>query len=944
MPPRGFRWLFRNPFRRGGVALEVADEIAFHLDAKARDLEALGRGPEEARREALSQFGDPDRWRRETLAGSRKRVRTLDRREARDSLFRDLRAALRYIRRRPSLALLTVLVVALGIGTGTAVLAVLDAVLVRPLPFAEPDRVVSVDGRIPGGILGVSPANYFDWKEGQHSFSAMSAMRGSSATLHLGRPERVGALSVESDFFDVIGVEPSLGRRFIPEDDQPGAPRVAVLSHRLWVQSFGGDPAALGTEVRVGDGFVTVVGVMPRDFFYLDSPTRGGPRREIFLSDPFRGDRTSRTKGGYLWVSARLEPGISLALADRQLNEVAARLAEEYPGINAGEPPLGPLSVLVQPHLDDVVRLVRGDLLLVGGATTLLILAVCGNIAGLLLAWVLDRRRELAVRAALGANRLRLVRQVLAETGMLVLAGAAAGVLLAAVLIPTIQAFAPGDIPRLDAATLDARVLGGALVLALVVWLTSGLLPSVLGSRVDLLASLKDGARSSTPGRDWGGRLVIVAQVAIACALLSGAAILVESYARLLRAGSVADPQNVLALHVRLPRPQYAEEAGTLGQLADADYEWSNEAWREQLEGTPAYRVDAAALDFVRRVTERMEGVPGVRGVAFANYPPMWTGSQDGTSPAVAGADDPTPWWERGEGSGRKWVSPNFFEVLGLPLLRGRTFTDSDGPDAEPVVIVDQALVQRFFPDGADPLGRTVLFPDGGQYWGETRATIVGVVANTLNKRLGLADLANPILYVPLVQRAPLWSSDQVGWALRSTFIVRTERDPSLIAEDLREAIWAVDPELPLVSARSLADHRAELFAQPRSFLFILSSFAAVTLLLAAAGTVGLLARRVQQRTHEIGVRRALGATDRSVALRVIREGVVMAALGIAAGAAISFAVGKVLASRVVGVEGSAPALLLGVAALLLATAIAASSLPAWRASHVDPVEALRTE
>ena len=941
MPPPGFRWLFRNPFRRGGVALEVADEIAFHLAAKARDLEVLGLSPEEARREALSEFGDPDRWRRETLAESRKRVRALDRRWTRDSLFSDLRAALRYIRRRPSLALLTVIIVALGIGTGTAVLAVLDAVLVRPLPFAEPDRVVSVSGHIQGANLGVSPANYFDWKEGQRSFSAMVATRAGTATLHLGRPERVGALSVESDFFDVIGVEPALGRRFIPEDDQPGAPRVAVLSHRLWVRSFGGDPAVLGTEFRVGEDFVTVVGVMPSEFFYLDFPVWGGPRRDVFLSDPFRGDRTSRTTGGYLWVYARLQPGISLAEADRQLDGVAVRLAEEYPGINAGTPSRGPLSVAVQPFLDDVVTLVRGDLLLVGSATMLLILAVCGNIAGLLLAWVLDRRRELAVRHALGANRRRLVRQVLAETGMLVLVGAAVGVLLAAFLIPSIQAFAPGDIPRLDAATLDARVLGGALVLALVVWLTSGLLPSLQGSRVDLLVSLKDGARSSTPGRDWGGRLVIVSQVAIACALLSGAAILVESYARLLRAGSVADPHNVLALHVRLPRPQYAEEAGTLSQMLDADFEWSNEAWRKALEGTTAYRVGAAAQDFVRRVTEGMEGVAGVGGVAFASYPPMWTDWEGGTFPAVAGDDDLAPSEER-EGSRRKWVSPNFFEVLGLPLLRGRTFTDSDGADAELVVIIDQAFVQRFFADGADPLGRIVLFSDAGGYWGETRATIVGVVANTLHR--GAADLSTPVLYVPLAQRAPLWSYDQVGWALGATFLVRTERDPELVAGDLREAIWAVDPELPLTSARTLDSHRAELFAQPRSFLFLLSSFAAVTLLLAAAGMVGLLARRVQQRTHEIGVRRALGATSRSVALRVIRDGAAMAAIGIAVGAAISIALGKVLASRVVGVDGSAPSLLVGVAALLLATAIAASWLPAWRAGHVDPVEALRAE
>jgi predicted permease len=615
--------------------------------------------------------------------------------------------------------------------------------------------------------------------------------------------------------------------------------------------------------------------------------------------------------------------------ADSQLDEVAARLAEEYPGINAGAPPYGPLSVAVHPYLSGVVELVRADLLLVGGATALLILAVCGNIAGLLLAWVLDRRRELAVRAALGANRVRLVRQVLAETGMLVLAGAAAGVLLAAFLIPAIQTFLPGDIPRLDAATLDARVLGGALVLALLVWLTSGLIPSAQGSKVDLLSSLKEGARGSTPGRDWGRRLVIVAQVAIACALLSGAAILVQSYARLLRAGSVVEPQNVLALHVQLPRAQYTEVDSTL----------------EQVNGSLRYRVGAAALDFVRRVSEGMERVPGVGGVAFANYPPMWTDWVGGAQLIAVEADELAPRLEE-EHVGRKWVSPNFFQVLGLPLLRGRTFTNSDGPDAEPVLIIDEHFVRPYLPEGADPLGRTVLLSDGGVgHLGETRATIVGVVANTLHKRdESLDHLSTPIVYVPLVQRAPLWTSGQVGWALSSTFIVRTQRDPSLIAADLREAIWAVDPELSLTSVRTLADHRAEVLAQPRSFLFILSSFAFVTLLLAAAGTVGLLARRVQQRTHEIGVRCALGATSQSVAMSVIRDGAVLAALGIAAGAAMSVAVGKILASCVLGVEGSPPALLVGVAALLLTTAVLASWLPAWRASHVDPVDALRTE
>jgi len=947
MSPLGFRWIFRNPFHERALEREVEDEIAFHLHEKVRDLTARGMDPTEARREAELQFGDLRRWRRETLAASHRRRRRKRQTDALGTLRQDLAGALRHLRRRPRLAAFAVLILGLGTGSGTSVFAVLDTVLFRPMSFPEADRVVGVQGsttRYPG--LTVSPANYFDWKAGQRSFSAMAATRASTVTLYTGRPERLGSLAVESAFFDVIGVQPALGRRILPEDDQPGSERVAVISHATWRRLFGADPDVLGRRVDGSAGPVTIVGVMPADFQYFDVPFWGGPDRDVFLSDAFGDDRTSRTTGGYLWVKARLLPGVSLEQAERQMKDVAAQLAEAYPGIDGPSPDDSALSIRIVRFQNDALSFLANDLVLMGGATVLLLLVVCMSAAGVLLTWVLDRRRELAVRGALGASRARLIRQVLAETGLLALAGALTGLAVAALLIRVIPGVVPGHVPRLDAVALDGRVLAGATALSAALWLLSAALPAIRGSRLDLLSFLKEGAHAGGSRQRWGGRLIIVGQLALACALVAGAGRLIHTYASLLRVDPGLNPAHVLALHVRLPPARYSTLVGTVRDLGDAQSFFAfNEAWREQIGATPVYRVDAEAQDFARRLSERLREISGVRSVAFANEAPFSGGEIYGTRPAVRGEEQPEPPTmeavrER-EGVYIKWVSANFFETLEIPLLRGRVFSDRDGLEDDPVVVVNRAFVDDFFPEGSDAVGSTLGFFED-PYFPEKEATVVGVVANTLQQ--GPQDPSEPVLYVPLAQRARLWNRYQRAFPLRSTFLIRTEGEPTALAGEVRAALWSVDPEIPVTSLASLDAMRAGQTSVPRFFLLLLSGFALVSLVLAAAGTFGLLVHHVRQRTHEIGVRRALGATGASVAGRILLEGACLALVGVAAGLMLALPLGRVLASHIVGVRAWSPTDQLLVVPVLILTAVGASWIPAARASRVDPLEALRAD
>lgn len=937
MTPRGFRWIFRNPFKGRRLEREVDEEIAFHLEEKVRELEIGGWPSGEARAEARRQFGSVPRWRAATLDESRRRDRTERRRGGLETMRQDLATAFRQLVRRPGFALLTVAVLAAGIGTSTAVWAVLDAVLFRPLPFAEPERVVSIMGTTDRfETLGVSPANYLDWKAGQSAIEAMAATRATTVTLHADRPERIGALRVESEFFDVVGIDPRLGRRFLPEDDRPDAEPVAILSHGLWVRAFAADPDVLGRPVRVGNGRVTVVGVMPPDFRYLDVPVWGGPERELFLSDPFQGDRTSRWSGGYFWPVGRIAEGITLEQADARLDAVAARLAEAYPGINGAAAGSGVLSVRLDPLKESSSQNVRGDLFLVGGAALLLLLVVGVSAAGLLLARVMDRRRELAVRSSLGAGRGRLVRHVMLEIGLLCAVGAACGIAVAGGAVRTVRRLAPAEVAWLDSAGLDHRVLVGALLVASFLWLVAGLPPALRGTRLDLLAWLKEGTPTIAGGRRWGRRAVIVAQMALACALVSAAGITLSAYARLTDVDPGVETENATVLQVQLPRSRYAPKMGTVGELTE--YEAENDAWQEQMDPTPMFEVGAEAQDLVRRVSERLGGLPGVREVAFANYPPLSGPGVWGTAlPEPEGA----PPGEERRTAYQKWVSPNYFDALGIRVLRGRGFSDQDGPAAAPVLVVNETFAERYL-DGEDAaLGTTLPISEDPRV-SPVERTVVGVVNDVVHS--GPHDPDRPAMYIPLAQRMTLWNRHQVGFALRATFLIRTESEPEASFTGFREALWSVDPELAVRELRTLDDLHRSLTAEPRFYLWLLGSFAGVALLLAATGTLGLLSQRVHQRTHELGVRRALGASAGAVVRLILKEGIGLSAVGVTLGLAGSWALTRVLMSRVPGVQGWAPPVQGVVVLLLFLTALAAAWIPARRAGRVDPMEAVRSE
>jgi putative ABC transport system permease protein len=938
-PPR-FRRVFRNPFRAGRLEREVEEEHRFHLEEKTRALVARGIAPEEARRRAETEFGPRRRWRREALRERRRGYGRMRRAELGDAWASDLLMSARQLRRRPGFTLFTVGVLALGVGFGVAVLASVDAVLFRPLPYAEPDRLVWLRG-VAGDFdeLGVSPANWLDWQETQRSFAATAATRPVNTSLLEGGAEYVPALRVESAFFRILGVSPHVGRLLDEGDDADNAPLVAVLTHSLWTGRFGADPDLVGRQLTFGGRPATVIGILPPSFEYLDVPIWGGPERRVFMNDVYGGDRTSRWNGGYFWPLGLLREGVTLEQAQHDMDGVAAALAEAYPEINGEGSEIGPLGIKVTPLRHAVTREARGGVLLLGGFVLLLILIVCGNVAGLFLARTVDRARELAVRASLGADRLRLAREILGQVALVTLLGGAAGLVIAALIMRVIHRLAPPDVAFLDGARIDGRVAVGSAVLAVLMWAVAGVLPAVRAGGVDLYATLKSGARPGSRSGSRAGRAVIVAQVSLATVLVTGAGILLGSYASMIAVEPGVRVQDVHVLRYRLPTARYATAAGVLTDYPEITF--LNDAWAEQSASTRVYRVGDDARAFVERAVSALEALPGVRGVAVANHPPLWG---DGAGGYGVGAVDPDERALRSPSAGRyrlKWVSPGYFDVLGIPILRGRAPGRGDVGGAVPVAVVNQAFVDTYLGDGAEPIGHVVEVAESGSFPAR-RVTVVGVAGDVLHRNPSQPRRAG--MYLPISQRGELWDEHQVAFPLYATFLVRTETDADPGAAALRAAISELDRGLVIQRSTTLEALHADLYRETRFWLALLTSFGAVALLLAAAGTFALLAQAVRLRTREIGIRRALGASTRDVLSRVMKDAVAITAAGLVLGLAASWYLSRLLASQVVGVEGMDADAALVVVGVLLAAAIGASWGPARWASRVVPVEALKAD
>ena len=797
-----------------------------------------------------------------------------------ESLLRDLRFAGRSLRRSPGFAAVAVLTLALGVGANTAIFSVVNGVLLTPLALREPDRLVALgegaEGGAPTDFSTTSPGSFFDWQR-QATRLRLAGFTGSEATLTgRGEPERLVGVSTIGGLFEVLGVPPLLGRPIARADEDPSAERVVVLSHGAWRRLFGGDRGALGRTITLNGTPRTVVGVMPASFRFPDGTT------EFWAPSRFEPDFRANRDQYFIQVVGRLAPGVSVEAARAEMATIAERLRRDWPLYN------GDFRIVVRPLQETVVEGVRTRLFVVMGAVAFVLLITCANLGNLLLARASVRRREIAIRQALGAGRGRVVRQLLTESLLLALVGGAAGLLVGKLFLQVLLAAqATTNLPRADEIGLDPRVLLFTLGVSVVAGLAFGSLPAWQLARGRSTEALREGARGSA-GHQWARSALVVSELALAMVLLTGAGLLLRSFALLQRVDPGFPADHILTFDVALR--------------------------------------DRNATFFPASV-ERIAALPGVRSAALVSQLPI-TGR--GIGAWFNRLDRPLPPGVKPTGEVYRVVSPEYFATLGLPLKRGRLLTAGDRRE-RPAVVINEALAKRYYP-GEEPLGKEIYLgaPDNRLF---DRGTIVGVVGNTRDDGLGREPL--PTVYIPLAVMP--------DWPFFS-YVVRTAGAPGPVAAAAREAIRALDPNLPVRNVRTLDAVLAESVAPARWSTTLLGVFAAIALLMAGLGVFGVLSFAVTQRTRELGIRIALGAAPASVQRMVVGQGLGLVGAGLALGLVGAFALTRLMASMLYGVAPTDPVTYAAVGAVLVAIAVVASYLPARRATRVDPIIALRAD
>ena len=801
-------------------------------------------------------------------------------------MLSQLRHSTRALIRSPGFSVAAVLCLALAIGANTAIFTVVNAVLLKPLGYAEPSRLVMLWERSqqrPDGHNSVAPADFLDWRALNHSFTDIAAFyEGHVSVTGLGEPEQVAMQGVTASIFPVLGVPPALGRSFTEDEDTPSGPAVTVLSHEFWRSHFNADPHVLGRALMLDGTPFTVIGVMPPGFV-----VKGRATAPPALWTPLSLDRANdyrETSGRYLLSVGRLKPGVTVAAADADLRAVAARLAQEHPVFNAG------WTTTLVPMQESVTGAARTPLLVLAGVVAFVLLIACANVANLQLARGAARRRELAVRTALGASRSRLLRELLTESLLVAAAGGMLGLLLAVWGTAALVAAAPPAVPRLADIAVDGRTLLFTAALSIVTGLLFGLLPALHGSRTNLNDVLKEGGRGAAGGRVRSG--LVAAQLALSLILLVGAGLLIRSFARLSREDPGFDAGHVLTARVDLPRSRYA--------------------------------TDARQVAFFDQLLAQIRRVPGVTAASAINWLPFG-GNGSATDYFVEGRPVPAPGQELD--ADIRAVDPDYFHTLQIPIRSGEMFTTRDGPAVRKAVVVNEALVHQVF-RGENPIGRRILMP-----WGDTLVgEIVGVVGDT--RHAGLDSLPHPTIFWALAQFPSSFMS----------LVIRTSRPPEALVSPVARELHALDPALPLADARPLDAYLGQSIAAQRFTMLLLAAFAAVAVILAAIGISAVVANAVVQRTREIGVRMALGAARQDVVRLIIGQGMPLVGVGIAVGLAGAFALSRVLRSLLYGVSPTDAVTFAGVAVLLAVVAVVAAYLPARRAAAVDPMVALRTE
>jgi putative ABC transport system permease protein len=798
------------------------------------------------------------------------------------TILQDIRYAVRLLAKSPGFTLLATLTIGLGIGVNATIFSSVNALLLRPFPYEDQARVVSVramNARYGSDASNLSYPDFDDWREQSRSFSALAAHTGRSYNLASSEeePERVEGESISASLFPLLGVAPLLGRTFLPEEDQVGADRVAILSHALWQRRFSGDSTVVGRAVLVNGERHTIVGVMPPRFEF---PADAKIWTPLALSpDSLRGAH-------YLEAVGRLKPGVTIEQADAELRAIAARLEQQYPETNKD------WSTSVVPLREHEIGEYRPVLYIMQGAVLLVLLIACANVANLLLARASGRSREIAVRTAIGAGRGRIVRQLLTESVILALAGAGLGVLFASWGNAFVDAAVPDDRPFWMTFDMDWRVLSFTTGLAVCTGVLFGLAPALQASSPDLNETLKEGGRTGTSGRRNRLRgALVIAEVALSVVLVIGAALMIGSFVRLQQVDPGYNRDNVLLLRVYLA-----------GRAYDSAY---------------------ARTAFFDQALARVKAVPGVRfAVATTNTP--LSGSSTGSSIRIEGES-----YAPGEEPGATWRSTtaDYFNVFQIPLVRGRSFTPTEVRDTAEVAVVSAAMAQRFWPNQS-ALGKRFRLDGDDERW----LSVIGVTPDVKHRQLNERPEAQ--FYLPYTQSA--WRG--------ATVAVRTAGDPLAHAGAIRQAIQSVDRNLPVFGVTTAeADYRQAVW-EPRFFGQLFGGFAVIAMLLAVSGIYGVMAYMVTQRTHEIGVRLALGAPRREVMTMVVTRGAVLALGGIVIGLVGAFGLTRVLSSMLFGVGATDAVTFAGIALLLGVVAIVASYIPALRASRVDPMVALRYE
>ena len=804
-----------------------------------------------------------------------------------DILIQDVRLALRALRRTPGFTLIAILCLALGTGATTAIYTVVNAVLLQPLPYPEPEQLVRLyEAQITNsGFRGsVSPANFIDWQRQNTVFDQLVAYQPRSVNLQSATtPERLSAVTATGNLFQMLRAGTQIGRTFTPEDAQRSAAHVAVLSDAAWRTRFGADRSIIGRTVTLDGEQFTVIGVMPVGFAFPATSTV-----DIWLPRPFRPDELTQRDSHFLSVVGRVKPGITLDAALAQMKQIAARLAREYPDADGIR-----TVTLLSMHDDLFGKNLRTQLYVLLGAAVLVLLIACVNVANLLLARAAMRRREVAVRAALGAGAGRLARQFLTESVLLSLIGAGAGLLLASGGVRGLLALASSDIPRAHPIGLDAGIFAFLAAVAVVTGIAFGLVPAIQGARVDPRDNLSDGTRGGSTGRAqqrYRGALV-GAEIALSLVLLIGAALLMKAFVALENTPSGLTTDHVLTFHVSVSGDE---------------------------------RDGGAAASFHQPALQRISALPGVTAAGLTTLLPLqdywWnaTFSIQGRPPAERGKEPVAE---------IRAASAGYFDALRIPILEGRNFAEQDAAGAPLVMLVNRALVKRYFP-GEDPIGQRLEL--------DTLAfTVVGVVGDT--RGASLEQAAMPEFYIPYRQLESLLPPE-------ITYTVRTEVPPASVMPAIREAIRAVDPTQPIFRVETMDEVVSRSLSSHRLYLWLLGTFAVIALALATAGIYGVTSYLVTQRTREMGIRLALGAPPASLKAMVVRQEAGVAIIGTIVGLAGAFAVTRLLASFLYGVRATDPLTYLSVALGLIAIAVLASYIPARRATRVNPTTALRAE